>query len=71
MNRFIVPLFFAAAVIAVMFGYLWLVLRLPLPGWIKLIAGLIIASLIAAMAYVVILRKRELDKEDLDDLSKY
>jgi hypothetical protein len=71
MRKFIAPLFFALVTIAVLFGYLWIFLQLPVPAWIKLAAALVLGSLIAAMAYALFRRKKELDEEDADDLSKY
>jgi hypothetical protein len=71
MRKFIAPLFFALITIAVLFGYLWIFLQLPVPAWIKIVAAMVLGSLIATMAYALFRRKKELDEEDADDLSKY
>lgn len=70
-TRLIAPGLFALLVILALAGYTAIFLLVPIPVWIKLLFGLILASLMAAIVYVFVQRTRELKEEDKDDLSKY
>lgn len=71
MKQFLAPLIFALIAIAILCGYLLLIILLPIATWIKIVLAPIYISLVIAMGYVLIRRKRELEREDPDDLSKY
>ncbi len=67
----IAPGFFALLAILILAGYAAVFLLVPIPVWIKLLFGLILASFMAAIIYVFVQRARELREEDKDDLGKY
>jgi hypothetical protein len=52
-------------------GYVWLIVLFPLPLMIKIIAGVVVVALTAAMVYVLVQRNTELKKEDEIDIGKY
>ena len=70
-TRMIAPGLFALLVILFLSGYVAVFLLVPIPLWIKLLFGLILASFMAAIVYVLVQRARELKEEDKDDLGKY
>lgn len=70
-TKMLAPTFFALATIAVLVGYFWIILQIPMPGWVKIVITLGLAALIATMGYVLFQRKREIDEEEKNDLSKY
>ena len=67
----IAPGFFALLAILILAGYAAVFLLVPIPVWIKLLFGLILASFMTAIIYVFVQRARELKEEDKDDLGKY
>ncbi len=67
----IMPTVFGVLFILLIIGYSMIFLLFPIPLVIKIAVGAVVAALAAAMVYVIIQRKRELEKEDHDDLSNY
>lgn len=70
-TRLIAPGFFALLVILAFAGYTAIFLLVPIPVWVKLLFGLILASLVSVVVFVFVQRTRELKEEDKDDLGKY
>jgi heme A synthase len=67
----IAPIIFGVLVVLVASGYVAVILLFPVPLVVKILAGLVIVALGAAMAYVLVQRNREMKEEDKIDLSKY
>jgi heme A synthase len=67
----IAPIIFAVLTMVCVLGYAAVFLWIPLPLVVKVGIALVVLALIVAMAYVVVERSREIDKEEYDDLSKY
>ena len=67
----IAPIIFGVLVVLVASGYVGVILLFPVPLVVKVLAGAVIVTLGAAMAYVLVQRNREMKEEDKIDLSKY
>lgn len=67
----IAPIIFGILVVLVASGYVGVILLFPVPLVVKVLAGAVIVTLGAAMAYVLVQRNREMKEEDKIDLSKY
>ena len=65
------PTVFGVLFILLIIGYSMIFLLFPIPLVIKIAIGAVTAALAAAMVYVIIQRKQELEKENQDDLSNY
>jgi len=70
-KEMVFPILFACLTLAIVVGYVWLIVLFPLPLFIKLIAGALVVALTAAMVYVLVQRNTELKKEDEIDIGKY
>ena len=70
-KEMVFPILFACLTLAIVGGYVWLIVLFPLPLFIKLIAGALVVALTAAMVYVLVQRNTELKKEDEIDIGKY
>ena len=64
----------------ILFGIIFIVLVgcygavffiIPIPLVFKLVVGVVMTVIAGAMVYVIIERKREMQEEDKDDISKY
>ncbi len=72
MNReMVMPIVFGVIIIALAAGYALLLILVPLPMIIKVLAALMLVITAALMIYVLIERNREINEESKDDLSKY
>ncbi len=70
-KEMVFPILFAFLTLAIVAGYVWLIVLFPLPLMIKIIAGVVVVALTAAMVYVLVQRNTELKKEDEIDIGKY
>jgi hypothetical protein len=77
MNKKIAPIIVVGILTLYLLGYLTMILTgmmIDMPEGIKVVLGVIaviIVIVIAALIYTLIIRLKEIDKEDDDDLSKY
>lgn len=67
----IITIFITLVTIIIFILYGLLFSQDGLPGVLKVVAFLVIAALIAAMAYTGYKRIHEIEKENKDDISKY
>lgn len=65
------PIVTAVVLILYMIGYLAGCFMLPLPGWIKIAGGVIMAAGVILLIYVTIERVKEIRSGENDDLSNY
>ena len=70
-KEMVFPILFAFLTLAIVAGYVGLIVLFPLPLLIKIIAGAVVVALTVAMVYVLVQRNAELKKEDGIDLGKY
>ena len=70
-KEMIAPLICAAGFIGVIIAYGAAILWLPIPWGIKTVVGASMPLLGAAMIYVLIQRRKEIEKEVEDDLGQY
>ncbi len=71
MQKMVAPIIFALIFTAFVILYFAMIMQIPMSVWIKVLIALGFLAVIIAMGYVLYRRYREIEKEDLDDLSKY
>ena len=71
MRNILVPAIFAFVCILFLLGYLLLLWLVPMPVFIKVLAGFVFIGLSAALLYVLVHRYKEIKEESKDDISNY
>lgn len=70
-KKMIAPIVVTVLLTAYMLVYFFIFLSVPMPGWAKVLVGLIPLSLLGASVFVLIQRIKEIRSGEEDDLSQY
>ena len=70
-KKMVAPVVITVLLSAYMLAYFFILLSVPMPGWVKVLVGLIPLSLLCASVFVLIQRIKEIRSGEEDDLSQY
>ena len=70
-KKMLAPIVITALLSVYMLAYLFVLLSVPMPVWVKILVGLIPLSLLCASVYVLLQRIKEIRSGEADDLSQY
>ncbi len=65
------PVIFGVLMVLVLIAYGIVYMVMPIPFPVKLLIGLPVLGMSAALVYLVFERNKEIDEEEKDDLGKY
>ena len=70
-KKMVAPVVITVLLSAYMLAYFFILLSVPMPGWVKVLVGFIPLSLLCASVFVLIQRIKEIRSGEEDDLSQY
>lgn len=71
LKKIIAPVVILVLLLAYLAGYLTVCILLPVPLWIKIAGGIVLAAMAGVLIFVTVERINEIRSGETDDLSNY
>ena len=71
LKKIIAPVVILVSLLAYLAGYLTVCILLPVPLWVKIAGGIVLAAMAGVLIFVTVERINEIRSGETDDLSDY